>query len=113
MLRVMKQAAGHGEGNMISTQQTISSENTVAWSGKQLAAEIHNEVVLMDVERGCYYGLDDIGSEIWRAVENPVAVHSLCQSLAEKYKADPAIIASDVLTLLNNMHARELIVVCK
>jgi len=113
MLRGMKQTARHGERNMISTPQTISLENTVAWSGKQLAAEIHNEVVLMDVERGCYYGLDEIGSEIWRAVENPLAVHSLCQSLTKKYKADPAIVASDVLTLLNNMYARELIVVCE
>ena len=36
------------------------------WSNGQLAATVDQEIVILSVERGSYYGLDDIGSEIWQ-----------------------------------------------
>ena len=96
---------------MPPAHQGIEIEDTVTWNGKALASEIGGEVVLMNLERGYYYSLDDIGSEIWRSLEQPVSVASLCQSLAAKYHAESATVSSDVLAFLNNLHEQELIVV--
>jgi hypothetical protein len=65
----------------------------------------------MNIDRGHFYSLDDIGSEIWRSLENPVPVASLCQSLAAKYHAETATVAADVLALLNKLLEHDLIVV--
>jgi hypothetical protein len=87
----------------------IEIEDTVAWSGKALASQISEEVVLMNLERGYYYSLDDIGSEIWRRLEQPVSVATLCQSLTAKYHAEAATVTADVLTLLNKLLEHDLI----
>jgi hypothetical protein len=96
---------------MPSTQRSVTLGDTITWSGKQLITEISGEVVLMNIELGRYYSLDDIGSEIWRSLEKAVAVGTLCQALADRYKADSATVATDVLALLNKLLEQQLIVV--
>ena len=44
----------------MSDELTLSS--TVRWSSDQVAATVDREVVILSVERGSYYGLDEIGS---------------------------------------------------
>jgi hypothetical protein len=89
----------------------ISLGDTVQWSGKQLASEIDGEVVLMNLERGHYYSLDNIGSDIWNTIEQPTNVNALCDTLAKKYSGNPATITADVLVLLNQMLEQQLITV--
>jgi hypothetical protein len=96
---------------MTEASKEIYLTNTVSWSGKQLASDIGGEVILMNIEVGRYYGLDDIGSRIWRSIEQPIVVEQLCQSMAMQYKADIEVVTSDVLTLLNRLLEQQLITV--
>ena len=68
-----------------------------------------DEVVILSVERGSYFGLDEIGSEIWRRLETPVRVDALCETLVENYDAERSIIERDVLALLEKLVAEELV----
>src|SRR6266478_5996498 len=95
------------EVSAMPTPLTLSSR--VRWSDNQLAATVDQEVVVLSVERGSYYGLDDIGSEIWQRLANAVRVDALCASLAEKYDADRATIERDVLHLLEKLATEGLI----
>jgi hypothetical protein len=95
---------------MIQARQEISRTDVVTWSGKQLAAQIDDEVVLMNIEMGKYYGLDDIGSKIWCALEKPTPVDQLCLLLARQYEASFETIEKDVLVLLNKLQEQQLIV---
>jgi hypothetical protein len=70
-----------------------------------------DEVVILSVERGSYFGLDEIGSEIWHRLETPVRVEALCDALVAKYDADRSIIERDVLALLERLVAEGLITV--
>jgi hypothetical protein len=81
----------------------------VWWSGGAIAAPVDEEIVILSVERGNYYGLDDIGSEIWRRLETPVRVDMLCDALTAKYEGDRATIERDVLQLLESLAADGLI----
>ena len=85
----------------MSGELTLSS--TVQWSKDQIAATIDREVVILSVERGSYYGLDEIGSEIWQHLANPVRVNALCDTLAANYDRDRATIERDVLALLKGL----------
>lgn len=87
----------------------LSLNSLVRWSDNQLAATVDQEIVILSVERGSYYGLDDIGSEIWHQMATPVSVSALCDTLAAKYDADRATIERDVLALLENLVAEGLV----
>ena len=80
-------------------------------SGGTLSAEIDGETVALDVARGACYGLDAVAAEIWRLIESPVAVESVCDTLTALYEVEAAVCQRDVLDLLEDLRAAELITV--
>ena len=93
----------------MTDKKTVSLTSTVCRSEELLTAEIDNELVLMAVQVGNYYGLDVIAADIWRRLENPVAVAKLCEELVNEYDADSETINRDVLTLLEKLEKESLI----
>ncbi len=75
------------------------------------SADIHGEMVLMNLEKGRYYGLDDIGSDIFRRLREPVLVSALCKDLAREYRAEAAAVEHDVLELLESMLEQGLVII--
>ena len=88
---------------------SLSAMSIVQLSNDQIAAPVDDEIVILSVERGSYYGLDDVGSEIWRRLAKPVRVGALCDELAAKYDADRATIEQDVLVLLEKLISERLV----
>jgi hypothetical protein len=78
----------------------INDDTLITRSTGLLAAAVHDETVMMDIASGHYYGLDDIGSEIWRRLETSNTFGKLVDSLAADYDAERAVIAEDVRQLL-------------
>lgn len=74
-----------------------------------LQAEVNGEVVLMNIDRGSYYGLDDIGSDIWQRLATPVSFATLCSELAKTYDAPIAVIEKDVKELLRTLEGEGLV----
>ena len=81
----------------------MSLTSVVQLSGDHIAAPVDDEMVILSIERGSYYGLDGIGSEIWRRLATPIRVDALCDGLAEMYEADRATIEKDVMLLLERL----------
>ncbi|WP_431860935.1 PqqD family peptide modification chaperone [Azospirillum sp.] len=77
-----------------------------------LAAEVDGEMVMMDVEKGVYFGLDAIGTDIWKRLEAPATAAELADTLSRDYDADPATIERDVLALLSSLSEQGLVEAC-
>jgi len=88
---------------------TITDATILSRSPAVLAAEVDGEVVMMSIERGHYFGLDDIGSDIWKRLELPCTFSALIDGLATDYDADRATIATDVRALLDRMMADDVV----
>lgn len=83
--------------------QPLSLACVVRWSSDQIAAPVDGEMVILSIERGAYYGLDDIGSEIWQCMATPISIDALCDVLESKYDADRPTIERDVIALLGKL----------
>jgi hypothetical protein len=81
----------------------IDDQTLISRSSALLVAPVHDETVMMDIQNGHYYGLDDIGSDIWKRLESPCRFGALVDALAASYDADRAAIARDVATLVTAM----------
>jgi hypothetical protein len=88
----------------------ITFDATVVRSNDVMASPVDNELVMMDLERGVYYGLDRIGADIWNRLAAPMAVADLCAQLMQTYEVDQATCEADVLAVLNEMAANGLLV---
>jgi hypothetical protein len=87
----------------------ITDATVLSRSPTVLAAEVDGEIVMMSIERGHYFGLDDIGSDIWKRLEQPCPFGALIDRLAADYDADRATIATDVRALLDQMMADDVV----
>jgi hypothetical protein len=81
----------------------IVDATIVSRSPSILTAEVDGEIVMMSVEQGRYFGLDAIGSDIWRRIEPPCSFATLVEGLVADYEAERATITTDVQNLLGHM----------
>jgi hypothetical protein len=87
----------------------IEDATVISRSPSVLTAEVDGEVVMMSIQHGRYFGLDDIGSDIWRRIEPPCSFAELIDRLAADYDADRATIAADVHGLLGRMAEQDVV----
>jgi hypothetical protein len=87
----------------------ITETTTIVRSPAVLSAEVDGEIVMMSIEQGRYFGLDDIGSDIWKRIEQPCSFAALVDALAADYDGDRGTIAADVTTLLTRMAEQDVV----
>ncbi len=66
-------------------------------------SQIDDEVVMMDVEQGTYYGLNNIGSAIWEALEQPKSIDELVDKLTKKYDISAEECEADIMPFIEKM----------
>ena len=81
----------------------IGLDSTVVRSSDVLASPMGEELVMVDLDSGSYFGLDSVGAEVWARLERPVLVADLCAELEQEFEVDPETCARDVLALLHRM----------
>ncbi len=79
---------------------TITRDTTFVRSDDFLASTVENELVMISLERGHYYALDDIGSHIWEILAKPTTVAELCTQMQSRFAVAPAECEADVHAFL-------------
>ena len=79
---------------------TIDRDSIVVRNDEPLAASVDREVVLLSVQAEAYFGLGEIGSDIWKMIATPLPVSELCARLTERYDVDLEACERDTLAFL-------------
>lgn len=87
----------------------ITLQSIVHQDPEMVSAPMEDELVMISLQKGMYYGLDNISSEIWQRIEKPISVADLCNGLLEEFDVDPEICQRETLELLNWLYSQELI----
>lgn len=74
-----------------------------------LETEIDEETVMMDIEKGSYFGLNPTGSKIWTLLAEPVVIGDLCDRLTEEFKVPQEQCEEQVVRFLENLLERGLL----
>ena len=72
--------------------------------------DLDGEAVLLDLTSGTYFGLNEVGTRVWQLVHDGHDEARIVETLAAEYEADRRVIAQDVVRLLADLRARQLIV---
>ncbi len=73
------------------------------------SGELDGEAVLMSVQQGRYYGMDQIGTRIWQLIEKPMSVSELCDQLGREYEVGTEKCQRDVLNFLDELVEEKLV----
>lgn len=72
-------------------------------STKYLYSEIDSEAVILDVNSGTYFGLNEVSNRIWQLLQNATAEKDLVQQIIAEYEVTEAEAMNDIQSLLQEM----------
>ena len=68
-----------------------------------IGGRLHDEMVMMDIEKGEYFSLNPVATEIWDLLNKPMTSIELCEHLISEYEVDLEICLNDVNAHLSKM----------
>ena len=93
------------------SRSTIPATATVAAAADVLATAFDDELVLLNLRDGVYYGLEGVGTRIWSLIQRPMPVAEIRNALTEEFDVDPARCEEDLRAILGELVSRGLAVV--
>ncbi len=69
----------------------------------QVSSDLAGESVILNLKTGLYYGLNEVGANIWDLIQSPKTVAEICQAILEQYNVAPEQCEQDVFVLLQEM----------
>lgn len=90
-------------------RRTISLRSKVVAAEGRVSSEIGDEVAILDLKAGTYYGLDAVGAQVWELVQVPKSVGEIRDIFLEEYDVEPARCERDLLALLERLAQEGLI----
>jgi hypothetical protein len=77
--------------------------------GELLESDVDEEIVALDVSKGQCYGLNAVGSRVWRLLDSPTSLGDICSALQQEYEVEPETCKDEVTRLLTELRFEGLI----
>jgi hypothetical protein len=78
-------------------------------SKRVLVQRAEEQTVLLDVDSGTYFALDNVGARIWKLCDGERGVDDIVATICGEYDAPYETIRADVLGLLDELRAEQLL----
>ncbi|MCF0053412.1 PqqD family protein [Dyadobacter sp. LJ53] len=76
----------------------------------QISSKVAGETVILNHNKGAYYGLDEVGAVVWDNLEKgPQTLDSLCHAVISEYEVDPETCKNDIDLLLKDLIFEKLV----
>ena len=98
--------------NSVSHPPAISLDTTVSASSQQVCCSIADEMVLLSMRDGEYYGLNEVAATIWNLILQPTTVRHIRDTLVTEFSdVDAAECEQALFHFLGEMISLNLVVV--
>lgn len=90
-----------------STKIDLNSDISV--SSSQASSELLGEVVILELESGVYYGLNETGSLIWNLLQSGKSLVEIQELILSEYDIEPEQCTQYILKLVKKLAAKGLV----
>lgn len=92
-------------------KEALSLQSRVRIPDELLSHRLEDELVMLNMGTGVYFGLDQIGTRIWQLIHEhqPIPLQDLLDSLIEEYAVTDERCAHDLLDLMAQMQEHKLL----
>ena len=75
-----------------------------------VSRELEGEAVILNLESGVYFGLNEVGTRIWALIQQGRSLRNVLEALQQEYEVNPQILENDLLQLVEQLQARGLVI---
>ena len=87
----------------------FSPETVFRKSAELLESDVDEEIVALDIDKGQCYGLNAVGSRVWRLLDTPMSLGDICATLQDEYEVEPELCRDEVARLLADLQSEGLV----
>lgn len=98
---------------MTANQDTrpLQPEDRVQVVESQVSSRLGEEVAILELDRGLYFGLNTTATRVWELLADPVTVSEIHAAIVSEFEVDEEVARRDVLDLLEKLRAAGLVTV--
>lgn len=74
-----------------------------------ITAAMDGDTLMLDAHAGVYYGLNEVGGQIWEYLAAPITIPDLVGRLAAQYEVELGRCTRDVAALIEQLSARDMV----
>jgi Coenzyme PQQ synthesis protein D (PqqD) len=89
----------------------IELSDTVTAANTAVCCDLTDEVVILDLSSGVYFGLQGVGAEMWHYIQQPRTVEELVSHLVSEYDIAREDCVAKTLGFLGDLATHHLIAV--
>ena len=86
----------------------LSLDDQLTISPEVMFRHLNDEAVLLDLESGTYFGLNDVGARTWQLIVEHARLSAVLDVLVQEYAVDRGAVERDLLELAEQLVARRL-----
>lgn len=75
----------------------------------QVSSDLNDEMVILHVRTGNYYGLNDVGARVWNLIQGKTTPATIRDTILREYDIDQHQLESDLQSLLSDLLKKGLI----
>ena len=89
----------------------LSLEHSVTLSDNTVFRELDGEAVLLQLDEGTYYGLDDVGTRLWQLMLEHKRLQRVLDAALAEFDTSAEDLQRDLLALAQQLVERRLLIV--
>jgi hypothetical protein len=74
-----------------------------------LVERVEDETVLLDLDSGLYFALNEVGARVWELCDGTRDVDTIVEVVTAEYDAEATAVRADVIELLEQLAAERLL----
>lgn len=74
-----------------------------------VSRQVDGELVILDLESGIYFGLDEVGARFWVLATEGASLAAVFEALLQEYDVDADTLERDIRSLARELEQRKLI----
>jgi len=82
---------------------SLSPASRVSVPSDVLINVIDGQAVLLNLKTERYFGLDEVGTEMWRILTSSDSIESACAALLAEYEVEPERLRADLFDLAQKL----------
>jgi len=88
---------------------TASLDRSVRVARDVVFRELDGEAVILNLESGTYFGLDTVGTRIWRFCQDQGSLRSVWLAMQHEFDAPAEELQADLLAFVDELSSRGLV----
>ena len=81
----------------------MNLEQSIVFSETIFAQLVDDELVLLDMDSEKYFGLNEVGTSIWQAMQENKKLQNVYEVLLEEYAVAPEVLKEELMLFVGSM----------